>query len=490
MSSKFIRAVNPPQFCFNSSNGSYYTWYVVCLYYDISNDSLMFSNTGRGMFKNGVIKYYPYNSNNITNTLNYSYYNGFGISITNPTTLSLSNKSVFVDNSNNYLGTSLSNTFPVSTGNLIITGCAIYGDTFYVIGSYTNTPNTLIVMDTSLSTINPNNPFNTTTPTFKQTYQTFTAASRICGVYNNELYTVYSGMCTFDSKGNLYITSYGSGVYKYPVGSSFASDPSIFISSTNIYSAILYNPVFDVLYIHRVNNTSDTKNLTMDVYSGNGELIKLGYITGLKLSQPGAYTYNPSQMCIDPYGTLYYEATQLVVWKIEKIVCFKKDTQILTFQGYKRIQDLNPSDLVKTLKHEYVPIYKIGFSEIDHPCNLEERTKDQLYKCSPDKYPEVFEDLVLTGCHSILVDAIESEEQMEKMIEINGRVCETDGKYRLPVCLDEKATVYDVPGNHTIYHLALENDDYYMNYGIYANGLLVESTSKRFMDTIKMTLVE
>jgi hypothetical protein len=38
--------------------------------------------------------------------------------------------------------------------------------------------------------------------------------------------------------------------------------------------------------------------------------------------------------------------------------------------------------------------------------------------------------------------------------------------------------------------MALENDDYYMNYGIYANGLLVESTSKRFMDTIKMTLVE
>jgi len=29
--------------------------------------------------------------------------------------------------------------------------------------------------------------------------------------------------------------------------------------------------------------------------------------------------------------------------------------------------------------------------------------------------------------------------------------------------------------------VALENDDYYMNYGIYANGLLVESCSKRYL---------
>jgi hypothetical protein len=39
--------------------------------------------------------------------------------------------------------------------------------------------------------------------------------------------------------------------------------------------------------------------------------------------------------------------------------------------------------------------------------------------------------------------------------------------------------------------LALENDDYYMNYGIYANGLLVETCSKRFMKELSsMTLLE
>jgi len=33
----------------------------------------------------------------------------------------------------------------------------------------------------------------------------------------------------------------------------------------------------------------------------------------------------------------------------------------------------------------------------------------------------------------------------------------------------------------TIYHLALENENYFSNYGIYANGLLVESCSKRYL---------
>ena len=57
----------------------------------------------------------------------------------------------------------------------------------------------------------------------------------------------------------------------------------------------------------------------------------------------------------------------------------------------------------------------------------------------------------------------------------------TDDKYRLPACADLRASVYETTGTYTIYHLSLENDDYYMNYGIYANGLLVETSSKRYM---------
>ena len=82
-------------------------------------------------------------------------------------------------------------------------------------------------------------------------------------------------------------------------------------------------------------------------------------------------------------------------------------------------------------------------------------------------------------------------EQRLKTIEINGDTFVTDNKYRLPACADEKAEVYETVGYYNIYHLALENDDYYMNYGIYANGLLVESSSKRYITELSgMTLVE
>jgi hypothetical protein len=162
------------------------------------------------------------------------------------------------------------------------------------------------------------------------------------------------------------------------------------------------------------------------------------------------------------------------------IPCFKEGSKILTDQGYKLIQDLRKGDFVKTLNHGFKPIDLIGKREIFHPA-LKERIKDQLYQCSQGDFEEVFEPLIITGCHSILVDDFISEEQREKVIEVNGNTYVTDGKYRLPACADPRASIYEIPGNYTIYHLALENDDYYMNYGIYANGLLVETCSKRYL---------
>jgi hypothetical protein len=122
----------------------------------------------------------------------------------------------------------------------------------------------------------------------------------------------------------------------------------------------------------------------------------------------------------------------------------------------------------------------IGKRDIYHIAS-NERIKDQLYQCSQTEYPELFQDLIITGCHSILIDDFANEEEKKKIIEFYGKVYITDNKYRLPVSLDLRSSVYKTPGTYTIYHIALENDDYYMNYGIYANGLLVETCSKRYL---------
>jgi hypothetical protein len=171
------------------------------------------------------------------------------------------------------------------------------------------------------------------------------------------------------------------------------------------------------------------------------------------------------------------------------IPCFNKDSKIFTNKGYIPIQNLRKGYLIKTLRDGYKPLDMIGYREIENVI-CKERIKNKLYVCKQSEYQEIFEDLIITGCHAILVDDFK-EEQREKTEEVLGNIFVTDNKYRLPACVDVKAKPYEKPGKFTIYHIALENNDYYMNYGIYANGLLVESTSKRYLKELSnMKLIE
>jgi hypothetical protein len=174
------------------------------------------------------------------------------------------------------------------------------------------------------------------------------------------------------------------------------------------------------------------------------------------------------------------------------VVCFGKGTKILCLKDgqavYRPIEEIKPGDLVKTSMNGYLPVNMIGHSTLK-PQDETTPEGERLYVCRPDQYDEVFEDLILTGFHGILVFSISPLEttQIKALLK---DVYVTDRKYRLPACLDLRAKPYIEKGSHTIWHLALDNDDYYANYGIYANGLLVESCSKRYIKELsKMTLV-
>lgn len=168
------------------------------------------------------------------------------------------------------------------------------------------------------------------------------------------------------------------------------------------------------------------------------------------------------------------------------VPCFKENTQILTNRGYVPVQSLQKGDLVQTYIHGYRPVALIGRKQIRHSATAP--AQDRLYRCA---HPGVFGELVLTGMHSVLVDGFQNEAQCDRTAQLSGgELFMTDDKFRLPVCADEsRAKVYDVPGTHTIYHFALEHDNPQKNYGIYANGVLVETCSKYYLTELsKMTL--
>jgi hypothetical protein len=201
-------------------------------------------------------------------------------------------------------------------------------------------------------------------------------------------------------------------------------------------------------------------------------------------SPPVAPTTNPLVLRVN------YNSGTIYTLGGSSYPCFKEGSKILTNRGYVPIEKLRKGDLIKTVMNDYKAIDMIGKRDIYHP-NQQERIKAQLYKCCQDKYPEVFEDLILTGCHCILIDDFTSDKQRQQTLDVNGDIYVTGNKYRLPACVDSRTTVYDKPGTYTIYHLALENDYYFKNYGIYANGLLVETCSKRYMKELSgMTLIE
>jgi len=181
------------------------------------------------------------------------------------------------------------------------------------------------------------------------------------------------------------------------------------------------------------------------------------------------------------YG-LMYEST-----------CFKEGSKILcSVNGadtYVNVETLRPGMLVKTLKNGYVAVEIVGYSTIFNPGN-KNRDTNRMYVCPAKVYKEATADLYLTGPHSILVDNI-TDGQRVGITAVLKKIFVTDGKYRLPVCVDTRASPYPVQGTYNIWHFALANSNIYMNYGVYANGILVESSSIRYLrDKSNMTLIQ
>jgi hypothetical protein len=167
------------------------------------------------------------------------------------------------------------------------------------------------------------------------------------------------------------------------------------------------------------------------------------------------------------------------------VTCFLQGTQILRQNletgdaEYVAVETLRKSDRIKTFSRGYIPIHSIGHSEIYNP-GKSAKNENPLFIMRTDKCPELFEDLCITGNHCMLYTKLEGD--LKSRVEAHmGEIYVSEGHYRVPACLDERSEPYEEEGPATIWHFALENDNIYENYGVFANGLLVESSSIRFM---------
>jgi hypothetical protein len=224
-------------------------------------------------------------------------------------------------------------------------------------------------------------------------------------------------------------------------------------------------------YINNTNfefgfNSMSSSVLSTNYYLVNGGMpnLNFAYINNIDFITTGIFQdYFPNSFTFTLISTTcFLEDT--------KILCLVNDTEI-----YLPIQDLKSEMTIKTL-HGYNKIELVGKQQIYN--SRDDDIKNQLHILFKERYPELIEDLVITGSHGILVNELTMKEKI-KTFEIIKNVYLTDGKFRLHACIDTRSELYK-EGLFNIYHIVLYSNDKNKNYGIYANGLLVESCSKNY----------
>jgi hypothetical protein len=165
--------------------------------------------------------------------------------------------------------------------------------------------------------------------------------------------------------------------------------------------------------------------------------------------------------------------------------CFLEGSKILRLDPetdqdvYVPIETLREGDLIKTSRNGYKAIFYIGRKTLQRPAD-DPNPRNRLYRFPKSKIPGMREDLCITGEHCTLHTSL-STELKERVEEHMGDIYITEYLYRVPACLDERAVPYKGEEPVTIWHFALENHNIYHNYGVYANGLLVESCSIQYL---------
>jgi DNA-binding beta-propeller fold protein YncE len=231
----------------------------------------------------------------------------------------------------------------------------------------------------------------------------------------------------------------------------------IVIDSTHAYVGNYYTNIISQMLL----NVPSITNLNFINDNTDG-------LEGLNIHNNYLYISNAYNSCISQY-TL----------DDSLIGCFLANSKVLTKDGLISIKLLKKGDLVQTFNHGLLPVKFVGKNTFFNRLT-EEKINAHLYKLNKNNFPELTEDLFITGGHPLLVDEKDlDEETKKKLLDMDISII-TEGKYRVFAMLHPKSELWNEEGYHDIYDIVLENDDPYKNYGIWVNGLLTESMDEDF----------
>lgn len=162
------------------------------------------------------------------------------------------------------------------------------------------------------------------------------------------------------------------------------------------------------------------------------------------------------------------------------VICFNEGTKILCLsrdleEVYVPIERLRKGDFVKSYKHGYRKIDLIGKNTM---INNPDKFSECMYKMTKTDSNGLTEDLIVTGGHSIMIDDLGKYKY--KMFGVLGQMKKIDDKYLVLASASKDFEKMQNNETYTYYHFVLENNgDDSERYGVYSNGILTETPSKR-----------
>jgi hypothetical protein len=243
----------------------------------------------------------------------------------------------------------------------------------------------------------------------------------------------------------------------------------------------------DITYFYDVtDNPSNTTNILYENPLGNRtdgtKFIDTHISSFPNLLTPSTYYIlrnNGTNNVVVVSNDLENELT--VTLQFSDISCFNEGTKILCLKHkkdkYVPIEQLRKGDIVKTYKYGYRRIDLIGKNCL---WNNPENFSHCMYKMEKTEKNGLLEDLIVTGGHSILVDDLgECKEYNEQLF--HGTIPMIENKYLLLAAASNEFVQITDSNKYTYYHLVLENNDEDdERFGIWANGILTETPSKKY----------